>query len=63
MELAEKGRDGIAHFLTRKVEKGQLEQAARDEAVGRLTLTTELDDFAGLRPRDRGDRRGARAEA
>ena len=46
MELAEKGRDGIAHFLTRKVEKGQLEQAARDEAVGRLTLTTELDDFA-----------------
>ena len=45
-ELAEKGRDGIAHFLTRKVEKGQLEQSARDEAVGRLTLTTELDDFA-----------------
>jgi 3-hydroxybutyryl-CoA dehydrogenase len=45
-ELGEKARDRIGHFLTRKVEKGQLEQAARDEAVGRLTLTTELDDFA-----------------
>src|SRR5215218_1136 len=45
-ELGEKARDRIAHFLTRKVEKGQLEQEARDEAVGRLTLTTELDAFA-----------------
>jgi 3-hydroxybutyryl-CoA dehydrogenase len=44
--LGEKARDRIAHFLTRKVEKGQLEQAARDEAVGRLRLTTELDAFA-----------------
>ena len=46
-ELGEQARDRIGHFLTRKVEKGQLEQAARDEAVGRLTLTTELEDFAG----------------
>jgi 3-hydroxybutyryl-CoA dehydrogenase len=46
-ELGEKARDRIAHFLTRKVEKGQLEQEARDEAVGRLSLTTELDAFAG----------------
>jgi 3-hydroxybutyryl-CoA dehydrogenase len=45
-ELGEKARDRIAHFLTRKVEKGQLEQEARDEAVGRLSLTTELDAFA-----------------
>src|SRR5918998_1983657 len=45
-ELGERARDRIAHFLTRKVEKGQLEQAARDEAVGRLSLTTELDAFA-----------------
>jgi 3-hydroxybutyryl-CoA dehydrogenase len=45
-ELGEKARDRIGHFLTRKVEKGQLEQAARDEAVGLLSLTTELDDFA-----------------
>jgi 3-hydroxybutyryl-CoA dehydrogenase len=46
MELAEKARDRIAHFLTRKVEKGQLEQGERDAAVGRLALTTALDDFA-----------------
>ncbi len=46
LELAEKAHGRIAHFLTRKVEKGQLEQGARDEAVGRLTLTTELDDLA-----------------
>jgi len=45
-ELGEKARDRIGHFLTRKVEKGQLEQGARDEAVGLLSLTTELDDFA-----------------
>ena len=47
LELAEQAHGGIAHFLTRKVEKGQLEQDARDEAVERLTLTTELDDLAG----------------
>jgi len=46
LEVAEQGRDRIAHFLTRKVEKGQLEQAARDTAVGRLTLTTDLADLA-----------------
>ena len=45
LELAEKGRDRIAHFLTRKVEKGQLEQGARDAAVGRLTLTVDLADL------------------
>jgi 3-hydroxybutyryl-CoA dehydrogenase len=46
MELAERAQDRIAHFLTRKVEKGQLEQADRDAAVGRLTLTTEVADLA-----------------
>ena len=46
-ELGENARDRIGHFLTRKVDKGQLEQAARDEAVGRLSLTTDLDAFAG----------------
>jgi 3-hydroxybutyryl-CoA dehydrogenase len=46
IELGEQARGRIGHFLTRKVEKGQLEQAARDEAAGRLSLTTELDDFA-----------------
>jgi 3-hydroxybutyryl-CoA dehydrogenase len=43
---AEAARDRIAHFLTRKVEKGLLEAGARDEAVGRLRLTTSLADLA-----------------
>ena len=47
LELAERARDRIAHFLTRKVEKGRLEQGARDEAVARLALTTDLEDLAG----------------
>ena len=46
-ELGDKARGRIEHFLTRKVEKGQLEQEARDAAVARLTTTTELGDLAG----------------
>jgi 3-hydroxybutyryl-CoA dehydrogenase len=45
-ELGEQARARIGHFLTRKVEKGKLEQGARDEAMSRLSLTTELDAFA-----------------
>jgi 3-hydroxybutyryl-CoA dehydrogenase len=45
-ELGERARDRIAHFLTRKVEKGQLPEAERDAAVARLSLTTELDALA-----------------
>jgi 3-hydroxybutyryl-CoA dehydrogenase len=43
--LGEAARARIDHFLTRKVEKGQLEQHAKDEAIGRLAVTTELDAF------------------
>jgi 3-hydroxybutyryl-CoA dehydrogenase len=46
MERAERARDQIAHFLTRKVEKGTLEPDARDAAVARLSLTTTLADLA-----------------
>ena len=47
LELAEREREArIGHFLTRKTEKGQLAPEARDEAVERLALTTELADFA-----------------
>jgi 3-hydroxybutyryl-CoA dehydrogenase len=46
-ELGERARERIEHFLTRKVEKGRLEQAERDAAVGRLRLTTDLADLAG----------------
>jgi 3-hydroxybutyryl-CoA dehydrogenase len=45
-ELGEAARAKIDHFLTRKVEKGQLGQAARDAAAGRLSLTTELAALA-----------------
>jgi len=37
-ELAEQARDRIAHFLTRKVEKGTLAESERDAALARLTL-------------------------
>jgi 3-hydroxybutyryl-CoA dehydrogenase len=46
-ELGEKARGRIDHFLTRKVEKGQLPQDEKDAAIGRLALTTELDDLTG----------------
>jgi 3-hydroxybutyryl-CoA dehydrogenase len=48
VELArgEAARDRIAHFLTRKVEKGTLDQTERDAAVGRLRLTDDLGDLA-----------------
>jgi 3-hydroxybutyryl-CoA dehydrogenase len=45
-ELGDRARDRIAHFLTRKVEKGTMAQGDRDAAVDRLTLTTELDALA-----------------
>jgi 3-hydroxybutyryl-CoA dehydrogenase len=46
VELGEKARDRIAHFLTRKVDKGTIGQDARDAALGRLSLTTAVADLA-----------------
>jgi 3-hydroxybutyryl-CoA dehydrogenase len=46
-DLGDRARDRIAHFLQRKVEKGQLEAEAREAALGRLTLTTDLGGLAG----------------
>ena len=46
LELGERARDRISHFLTRAVEKGKMAQEERDAAVGRLTLTTNIDDLA-----------------
>ena len=46
-ELGEKARERIAHFLERKVVKGQLEAEAREDALGRLALTTELAALDG----------------
>jgi 3-hydroxybutyryl-CoA dehydrogenase len=46
-ELGQSAAGRIGHFLTRKVEKGQLEQGRRDAAVAGLTVTTELEALAG----------------
>jgi 3-hydroxybutyryl-CoA dehydrogenase len=45
-ELAERGRERIAYFLGRAVEKGRTTAEERDAALGRLTLTQDLGDFA-----------------
>jgi 3-hydroxybutyryl-CoA dehydrogenase len=42
LELAEAARDRIAHFLTRKVEKGQIESFD----IAKLELTIDLSDLA-----------------
>jgi 3-hydroxybutyryl-CoA dehydrogenase len=47
LELGERARDRIGHFLARKVEKGQLDAEARDAALGRLRVTDDLADLAG----------------
>ena len=44
---AEKARGRIAHFLGRKVEKGQLEATARDDALARLCLVSDAAELNG----------------
>jgi 3-hydroxybutyryl-CoA dehydrogenase len=46
LELAERGRERIAHYLGRAVEKGRMSGEEREAALGRLVLTSELDDLA-----------------
>ena len=46
-ELGDRAASRIGHFLTRKVEKGELGQEQRDAAVARLSVTTELSALAG----------------
>jgi 3-hydroxybutyryl-CoA dehydrogenase len=45
-ELGGSARERIAHFLQRKVDKGQLGAEDREAALGRLTLTTDLSALA-----------------
>jgi 3-hydroxybutyryl-CoA dehydrogenase len=45
--LLAKGESAIQRSLDKLVEKGKLEQTARDGALGRLRFTTELDGVAG----------------
>jgi len=46
-ELAETARGRMAHFLGRRVDKGQLSEDERDSALARLQLTTDLADLDG----------------
>jgi 3-hydroxybutyryl-CoA dehydrogenase len=46
IELAERGRGTIEHYLGRAVEKGRMTVEEREATLGRLTLTTELADLA-----------------
>ena len=46
MELADRGRGTIEHYLGRAVEKDRMTGSERDAALGRLRLTTELADLA-----------------
>ena len=45
-ELAQAARARIAHFLQRKVDKELMTASARESALGSLSLTTDLADFA-----------------
>ena len=45
-ELNERARSTIERYLGRAVEKGRMSGADKDSALGRLTLTTALDDLA-----------------
>ena len=46
-ERSAAARDRITHFLGRKVEKGQLAAAARDDALARLCLVSDTSELAG----------------
>jgi 3-hydroxybutyryl-CoA dehydrogenase len=46
-ERGEAAHGRIEHFLGRKVEKGQLETGARDAAMERLRVVTDLAELAG----------------
>ena len=45
-ELNERARATIDRYLGRAVEKGRMSVTDKDDALGRLTLTTSLEDFA-----------------
>lgn len=45
--LLARGQAAIGKSLAKLVEKGKLDAAARDAALGRLTFTTDLADLAG----------------
>ena len=51
-------RATIERSLDKAIQRGKLEESAKEEVLGRLTGSTSLDDLADGRHRRRGDRRG-----
>ncbi len=47
-ELAERGRNTIARFLSRNVEKGRMSATEKEAALGRIEATDRLDGAAGV---------------
>ena len=45
-DLGQRARERIAHFLQRKVDKGQMESGERENALESLSLTTQLAELA-----------------
>jgi 3-hydroxybutyryl-CoA dehydrogenase len=45
--LVDRGRSTVEHYLGRAVEKGRTSAEERDAALGRLTLTTSLEELRG----------------
>jgi 3-hydroxybutyryl-CoA dehydrogenase len=45
-QLVARGRGAIERSMAKAVERGKLESSARDDALGRITGTTELRDLA-----------------
>jgi 3-hydroxybutyryl-CoA dehydrogenase len=45
-ELAQRGQTSIAKSLGRAVDKGKLDAGARDEILGRISMTTSLEDLS-----------------
>src|SRR5688572_8508922 len=46
-EQADRGKQSIERSMAKAVEKGKLEESARDEAMARITASTNLEDIAG----------------
>ena len=59
----DRGRAGIEKSLAKFVEKGKIDAASRDAALGRLRFSTSLDGVRGGGLRGRSGLRGSRDQA
>ncbi len=46
-QLVARGREAIERSMAKAVERGKLDASSRDEALGRITGTTDFNDLAG----------------